>query len=141
MNPGVSKQHLEAPVPNQRWEGNLALSPRRETSNTSLAVWVWILGVRFQTFSAGVGAGWRAKVLPAQSGSFCFKERAKLGENLSFSAMGWPRQHTRRAGSCDKVVASSAIMVSSVAAIKCPNFRFSPLPQLRRAYFYCAALL
>lgn len=40
------------------------------------AAWVWILGVRFQAFSADVGAGWRAEVLPAWSGMFSFKGRA-----------------------------------------------------------------
>lgn len=78
-NPGkqIWEQGLEAQVLKQWWGGKVSPSSRHETSNTSLAVWVWILGVRFQTFPAG----WRGDVLPAWSGSFCSKGRAELGEN------------------------------------------------------------
>ena len=83
----ISQEGLEAPTLSQWWGGEVAPSPGPETSNTSPALWIWVLGVRFQTLSAGVGAGWRAEVLPAQSGSCGFRGRGKLGRT-KFSSNG-----------------------------------------------------
>lgn len=49
-------------------EAPVAAAVGHETSNATIAIGVGTPGVRFQAFSASVGAAWRAEMLPVRAG-------------------------------------------------------------------------